>query len=521
MKNIEDINPNDERFISFLKALIDAENSLFNSKISPRFHVNDFSYADALNGFSLPLNGGNGAMDSNISFFRGAVRPDSNNLLLNIHPTPDAEAVAMASLSLFHNIDGFMDEYSGEALLVEQKIIRELGKWAGWSGASGTATAGGKMTNLHAIRVALARCFSNYTKTGIPPKTIVIASEGTHYSLKYAVSALGLGTDNCWFVPMNASKSLDCNAFRTTLKRAWKEGYNVAAIVCCGGSTIHFHCDDLNAVYDTVIESRKEFPNAIMPYLHVDSVIGWQYLTLASSDRYDFEGMGASDETITRINEVNRRLRGIDKFDSFAADFHKNGLCPTSSSFFVSKSNSFMWQLSVENNEDRFPNMSLGQHRPYRYTMENSRSMHGIAAAWAILNKYGRCGIAKYLIEMHTSRSNFENAIENSELMSLDSHTSLGWEVIFKTKYITDDEKDFRKFIGYCNNLIKNGANIPLIGLFPDRDVDKLLIFPMRYYSSEDAKSIILSIESIWKEYQDAKLTIEIESPYLQSDPVK
>ena len=164
-----------------------------------------------------------------------------------------------------------------------------------------------------------------------------------------------------------------------------------------------------------------------------------------------------------------------------------------------------MWQLSVENYEEHFPNMFLGQHRPYKYTIENSRSMHGVAAAWTILNKYGRCGIAKYLIEMHTSRNNFEKAIENSELLCLDNQKSLGWEVIFRTKYITDDENDFRKFIGYCNNLIKNGANIPLIGLFPDQEGDKLLIFPMKYYSTEDAKSIILSIENRWKEYQSGR----------------
>jgi glutamate/tyrosine decarboxylase-like PLP-dependent enzyme len=528
-----------KRFSKFLNALIKIEkainDSIGNKKVSshnetlfdetefvPRFPAKYFSYKEALDSYLFSSTENNIEFYEKIaSFFKGAVRPESSNFLLNIHPNPDVEATAAACLALYHNIDGLMDEYSGEALLVEQIIARELGRWIGWINACGTATAGGKMTNLHALRTSLAQISPDYFRKGIPHKTIIIASEGSHYSLKYVARDIGLGCDNCWLIPMNENFSMDYSILDLTLRKAWDNNYIVAAIICCGGSTIDFHCDNLLDIYNTVVLTIKNYPSAKFPYFHVDSVIGWQYLAFRNLLNDDFDKFNLSYEIKERILEVNKRLQGIEFFDSFAVDFHKNGLCPISSSFFISKNDSFMQTLSFEKEVEMFSNMYLGQHRPYRYTIENSRSMQGVAAAWGIMTKFGRHGIAKYLIELHKARDNFEKALKKRKLFLLKKRNSLGWEVVCNIKNEKQNEKNIRDFVDYCNDLSYKGHSNPLLGYVLDKQEYEILLYPMRFYSIKEATAVVENIEKLWFEFINSDIKKKKLIMYVQNEPIR
>lgn len=480
----------------------------FATDLGPRFPAFPFSYQFQLNmNSSFPVSNIEDYGNVISCLFRGAVRPESTNFLLNIHPLPDVQGLAAACLAIYYNMDGLMDEYSGEALLVEQQIVREIGSWVGWSNASGTATAGGKLTTLYAIRTALSRASHEYLNTGIPNKTIVIASEGAHYSLRHTLGIVGLGIDNCWTIPMDKNKSMDCSILASTLRRAWEGGYTVAAIICCGGSTVDFHCDNLQEVYDVATEIAREYPAQPRPYFHTDSVIGWQYLAVAALSNIENKSLLMSDDTQTRILQAYKRLEGIKAFDSFGADFHKNGLCPIASSFFVSRDNQFMNDLSLEDENCHFDIENLGQHRPYRYTIENSRTLHGVFSAWIVLTRLGRIGIAKYLVELHSSREAFETAINASTYMETTKSSSLGWEVLFHicTKKNAHSQvigpAVTRDFANYCAELVYQGYNIPLFGFVPSENDCSLLIYPMRYYSPAEAQEIVKNISTLWTRF--------------------
>ena len=479
------------------------------NQMGPRFPATPFLYSKKLaNNNDLQTR----SVETNyinelLRFFKGAVRPESTNFLLNIHPQPDAYALAAACLAIYHNMDGLMDEYSGEALLIEQQLIREIGTWAGYANALGTGTAGGKITTLYAIRAALSRISSDYLKTGIPNKTIVITSAGAHYSLRHTISILGIGTSNCWEIPMDENGAMNCTVLADTLRKAWNHRYKVAAIICCGGSTIDFHCDNLKDVYETVIFTIGDYPEESVPYLHVDAVIGWQYLSISSLTSKENESLSMSLSTRERIEKANQRLKGIKFFDSFGVDFHKNGLCPISSSFFISKDNHFMADLSLDDDYVSFSESHLGQHRAYRYTLENSRTLHGVIAAWSVLTRLGRIGIANYLIDLHSSREAFEATINTLPEVELTRQASLGWEVLFHIRSCNESDSNIlspkmtSEFFHYCSDLCYKGYNIPLFGIVPTKDNYSLLIYPMRKYSIDETFKILRTIISLWRNF--------------------
>ena len=491
---------------------------LSTENMGARFPSSSFQYSRALNDETIYPIGDEKLMESILPLFDGAVCPGSDMFLLNIHPNPDVLAAAVACLSMYHNIDGLMDEYAGTALLYEQKIAREIGSWAGWQYASGVSTSGGKGTVSYALRAAFAKSYPDYLKKGVPDKTVIIASEGAHYSLAHTVSILGLGVDNCLLVPMGDDFSMDCFQLSNTLNLAWGKGYTVAAVVCCGGSTINFHCDDLTKVFRTICKVREQYPNAAIPHLHVDAVIGWQYLAL--TEKFVFCS-DVSDITKQKISEIQRRLLGVKHFDSFGADFHKNGYCPTSSSFYIEKSGSFMTNLTIGEHIGEVLNASLGQHRPYKYTVENSRNIGGVFSAWTILAKYGRSGLAKALLEFYVTMENFSLAFAQSELFSKYTTKTLGWEVIFEINESVFENfhisKTTRDFVDYCKELTFVGYATPLIGYVKEND--KMLIFPNGLVSIDKAKEIVRLLEVCLQEYcqscelQDGRPFSSVDDP--------
>jgi len=475
----------------------------------PRHPTPPFVYAEKLKNFSFSSSGSVAGGTNGIlsTLIQGALRPQSPNFLLNICPDPIPIATVASCWAIYHNINGIMDSYGGESLLTEQMVARELGSWVGWDNAGGTVDAGGKHTMVYALRLALARTIPDYLRSGVCKDSIIIVSEGAHYSLAHAATIVGIGTSACWPVPMDADNAMDIEALRRRLHQAWETDLIVSAVICCAGSTIDCHCDDLKQVRDTVLDVLAEYPGKPVPLLHADAVIGWQYLSLEETTLIS-ELENCQSRAGTRISSMRHLLVGLHDFDTFGVDFHKNGLAPVGASFFVSKDDSFMNTLSLERTGD-LGSLSFGQHRAYRYTLENSRDLHGVAGAAAVLTDLGRSGIAQYLVDLQNTRDHFEDAVHSSVYFECPERTSLGWEILVRLFHpnnegksgVTAPSQEVCGFVDWLSDLTFEGLNVPLVGKLSDAKETFVLLYPMKAYSRKQTADIISYLEELWLYY--------------------
>jgi glutamate/tyrosine decarboxylase-like PLP-dependent enzyme len=408
------------------------------------------------------------------AFFRGAQRPDSPLCLFNLNVLPTVDATAAACLSMVANVNGLMDAFAGEAMLVEQKVARTIGRWAGWPQAMGIACTGGKATMMYALRCAIARADPQAARSGITRSVVVICSAGAHYSVEHVASIVGLGAAQVRRIPLDARGSMRPDVLRSVLDQAHADGETVAAIVCCGGTVIDFCCDDLSEVHRIALEHSAKLGLA-MPYLHFDSVIGWLYLAMRGMDRAVVDAVLGGGPARSRVNEALMRAEALDHFDSLGVDMHKTGLCPYASSFFVGRDRGFMDALGDGTYKYGPGDFQSGHFRSYRYTLENTRATHGTLAAWVNLVGLGRTGLGAYIADLHEGRAGLESALSRARFAPLNT-TSLGWEVVFdipQPKAIQASYGDFAiSFMEHCWRRVFEGHGLPLFSIVPEFHVE-------------------------------------------------
>lgn len=486
--------------------------------IGPKYPAQPFSYFEELECPVEETPVSEAVLLNDIArFFRGAVRPESRNFLFNMVPEPDIAATAGAWLATAYNINSLMDAFGGEALLTEQRVARRIGRWAGWEHAMGIACNGGKLTILYAIKSALSRIAPESPSEGVPGDIVILCSEGAHYCVEHAASLLGVGTQNCLRVSSNREGRMCASALRRSLTEQHDRGRRVAAIICSGGTTINFSCEDTHEVLGIAEEFAKEKGLKTRPYLHLDSVIGWLYLSLYDVVSEKSEFLVSCPQIRDRIAQVHYRMRGLNAFDSMGVDFHKNGLCPYASSFFVSRDRRFMDELGDGSYRYSDRDFKYGHFRTYRYTLENSRPAQGILAAWINLRKFGRQGYADYLIRLHEGRNALTRAIELHGLFHVLNRSSLGWEVVFDIPFDSDviaqassREELAVSFMEECWARVNAGYDLPLFSIVPEYRIDNdpqnvttaFLLYPMTQRRDAEWYEIVSLIASQFIDFQ-------------------
>jgi glutamate/tyrosine decarboxylase-like PLP-dependent enzyme len=427
-----------------------------------------------------------------VGFFRGAQRPDSPYCLFNMNVLPTVDAAAVASLALIRNVNGLMDMFAGETLLVEQKVARTIGRWAGWPQAMGIACNGGKLTMQYAMRAAISRAQPDSTRMGIQGRLVVLCSAGAHYSVEHVAASVGIGAQNCIRVPLDASGGMDQGALLAAMEKAHAEGATIVAVISCGGTIVDFCCDDTTKVRRAVEKFASDHSLKRAPYLHFDSVIGWLYLAFRRATEADWEMLEIEPEIRSRINEVVRRCSGLDQFDSLGVDFHKTGLCPYTSSFFIAPNYQFMNELGTDDYRYEQRDFEFGAFRAYRYTFENTRPTQGILSAWVNLRGLGPHGLREYLVSLHRGRSGLEEAIRRHGQFAVLNEANLGWEVLFDIPF--DDagadsggDQLAVAFMEHCWRRVREGHELPLFSIVPEYHVEHdparsrlaFLLYPM------------------------------------------
>jgi glutamate/tyrosine decarboxylase-like PLP-dependent enzyme len=420
-------------------------------------------------------------------FASGALCPGSGNLLINMVPTPTIESTAAACLSIAANVNGIMDQYGGRSLLIEQRVSRTLGSWIGWPDALGVSVSGGKITMLYALRRAILRAHPDACTVGVPERVAIVASDAAHYSLESVCEWLGLGRLACHRVARGEGNQMDPRALGRRLRELHEQGIEIIAVVASGGTTLDFSFDDTAMIGEVVSTYVAECRPRVAPLLHLDAVIGWIFCLAQGLTNEELLGLDAAldPSDAQRILEISSRFSGMRAFDSMGVDLHKTGLAPYSSSFLVCRDESFL--STVSGGAIDFEKIGSGDLCAYEFTLENSRSMAGVFAAYVNLRTLGSAGYLQYLCSLYVAKRRAANAIASVPGFHIVDETDLGWAITFEvdlpelSRQVVEAVPSVAAcFVQWSWARIEAGDDVPLIGLVPRGDGrDLALVYPM------------------------------------------
>jgi glutamate/tyrosine decarboxylase-like PLP-dependent enzyme len=239
-----------------------------------------------------------------------AVYQDFRRLVLpyplgNIHPrfwgwvigtgTPFGVLSDMLAATMNPNVGGA--EHA--ASRVEVQVIDWCKELLGYPReASGLLVSGGSMANLVGLAVARnAKAEGDLAQAGLaamPRRMTLYASTEAHNSVKKAVSLLGLGRDAQREVPVDDAYRIDVAALRRAIAADRAAGHHPFCVVGNAGTVNTGATDDLETLADLCRDEHLWF--------HVDGAYG----ALAAA-----------------APSLRPRVRGMERADSVAFDFHK------------------------------------------------------------------------------------------------------------------------------------------------------------------------------------------------------
>ncbi|WP_340066157.1 pyridoxal-dependent decarboxylase [Ascidiimonas aurantiaca] len=438
-------------------------------KNTSKIPITPFNYKKELKGEKIPENGkcANQVYEALSEIIEGSFKPESENALFNMIPTPITETTTASLLMQIHNNNAIMDSYGGKSILFEQKVARSIGSLIGWKKAYGISCNGGKITMFYAIKFAIQQLVQDSYENGIPNDIVILVSGGAHYSIEHTCSLVGLGSKNCIRVPIGSSNGMSAKSLEAVFTDQIQKGKRVAAIISCGGTTLDFIHENTEVVYNAMQKVVMENQLSYTPYLHLDSVIGWLWFTFINETRETIRSL-TNDSLITdKLVHTLTKLSKIKKFDSVGIDFHKTGLCPYSSSFFVAKKERIV-------SDEKLSSKNYGEIRAFNYTLENTRSSSGIASAWTSMQIMGIKGYQKYLIALFKASKILSEAIDHTHHFKVINLASKGWEIIFTINHFKlkrwfgdnyDNKTISESFIKYVWKKIDEGEDLPLFSI--------------------------------------------------------
>ncbi|HSQ58166.1 MAG TPA: pyridoxal-dependent decarboxylase [Gemmata sp.] len=164
--------------------------------------------------------------------------------------------------------------------------------------ASGLLLSGTSMANLVALAVARNHHFpTNVREEGVasaPAPLVLYTSAEAHCSVDKAIELLGLGRRNIRSIPVNRELQMDVAALAAAVAADRAAGLQPFCVVGTAGTVNSAAIDDLEALADFCHRERLWF--------HVDGAFG--ALAILS-------------------DEYRNKLKGIERADSLAFDFHK------------------------------------------------------------------------------------------------------------------------------------------------------------------------------------------------------
>ena len=182
-------------------------------------------------------------------------------------------------------------------IYVERQVLKWCRELMGFpEQASGLIVSGTSVATIIALKVARdQRLGFDCRETGIArPGIVGYASAQAHACVGRAFDLLGLGSSALRKIPCDSSFRMDLIALQEAILQDRKDGLTPFVIIGTAGSVNVGAIDDLNGLAD--IAAREKL------WFHID---------------------GAFGATAILSREISPRLKGIERADSLAFDFHK------------------------------------------------------------------------------------------------------------------------------------------------------------------------------------------------------
>ena len=185
------------------------------------------------------------------------------------------------------------------AVYVERRVIDWFRQIMGYpENAGGLLVSGTSMGNVIGLAVARNAHIGSGARAqgvaGFPKKLITYASSEAHSSVAKSLELLGLGNSSLRKIPVTAKFSMEIDVLREAIKEDRRAGLQPFCVVGCAGTVNTGGMDDLEAL--------SEICRADGLWFHVDGAFG---AMCCLSDK------------------LKPLVRGIEKSDSLAFDFHK------------------------------------------------------------------------------------------------------------------------------------------------------------------------------------------------------
>ncbi|MEW2143276.1 hypothetical protein AB0869_10725 [Micromonospora vinacea] len=502
----------DEANLGRLAARVNEFAEQVSSRRGPRpallTSVAPFSYGQTVEGAELPFEPQSRevAVTAALEAFEGVWRPHDPGMMFNLTPSPMLDTVALTAVTALYNPNGIWDLTSGKFVLTEQRVLRALGRLAGWSGpVSGTSATGGKATLLYAIKQGLNRCDPGVNDRGVRGRYAVLCSDRVHYSVESVCAFLGIGRDACHRVPTDSTGSLDVAALTGRLHDLTARGVRVAAVILAGGAII----DPMPDPVLPVLQALNGLGLPYLPLVHLDAVVTWPWLSFL--DPRASVGDGVHPEVRRRILALAERLRGIRHADSFGVDFHKSGLSPYGSSCFVTRHATEFRRMVAGSGDNLAPEEGYGDFQVYGRTLENSRQCTGIITAAYVLRRLGVCGLRQYVHRLLTMADDLRDVLsrEHRSLGDVLNPESLGADVMLRLRLGTTGplrpmdgpaREAYRLLANRFRNWTVSSAYcrdhpVPLLGFVPEYEpgLPAWLLHPNSLYTTRSAQSAAMA----------------------------
>jgi len=273
--------------------------------------------------------------------------------------------------------------------IMERKLIDWMSGLMGHTTkGDGFFTSGGTLGNLTALLAArqAKTDYDIWTEGAKDTENLaIIVSEQCHYSVKRAVSVMGLGEQAVIPVPADDNFHMDTSQLKDVLDRAQASGKQVIAVAASACSTATGSYDNLEKIGNFCQENNLWF--------HVD---------------------GAHGASALISNKYKHLLKGIDKADSLVWDTHKMMLMPALNTAVIFKNPLNSYEAFSQKASYLFESEAKEEwYNMAHRTMECTKLMMGFNV-YTCLNVYGTKFFGDYIDQVYDLTKEFAQLINSS-----------------------------------------------------------------------------------------------------------
>lgn len=395
-------------------------------------------------------------------YFQRCVQWEKPETMINITPPANILSIASASYANLYNPNFAQDEPAGFLLATELAVIKFLSQMVDWDykKSGGVFTFGGKGINLYAGKIGLLKAIPNVRYTGLQNQQACIISNDKSHPCHVEISDwLGIGRNNCIIVPTDKEGRIDLEKFKQVVREKLDMGKVVSCIIVNGGTTNETIVDPIKQIVEIRNELAKEYNLDYLPHIHVDSVIGWAWLSFKYYD-FDKNELNMSDVEKSKIKSMLSKIEELHYADSFGVDFHKTGFCPYVSSCIVVKDKKDLYDLGGKVSSD-IDTLKHGEYSPFEWTLELTRSSSGAISAYTAIKLFGMKGLQELIYRVFSTGEHIRSMLKKEKDFDIINMQTEGFATLFVVlppnkslkyeDYVKGDELQTQELLEYNN----------------------------------------------------------------------